>query len=81
MLAVKAVRELGLLMASVTCVRYIIDALSDNNHAVVREVITALAIIRSAAKDAIPALEKLSEHDHLQIAERAKAALRQIRDG
>ncbi len=31
------------------------------------------------AKDAIPTLEKLTEHEDAQIAERAKAALRQVR--
>ena len=37
--------------------------------------------IGPAAKGAIPTLEKLTEHEDKQIAERAKAALRQIRDG
>ena len=32
-----------------------------------------------AAKDAIPTLEKLTEHEDPQIAGRAKAALRQVR--
>ncbi len=40
---------------------------------------TALGMIGPAAKEAIPTLEKLTEHDDPQIAERAKAALRQIR--
>ncbi len=35
-------------------------------------------MIGPAAKDAIPTLEKLTEHEDPQIAERAKAALRQI---
>ena len=45
------------------------------------EVITTLGLIGPAARDAIPTLEKLTEHDDPQIAERAKAALRQVRDG
>ncbi len=36
-------------------------------------------MIGPAAKDAIPTLEKLTEHEDPQIAERAKAALRQVR--
>ena len=36
-------------------------------------------MIGPAAKDAISTLEKLTEHDDPQIAERAKAALRQVR--
>ena len=36
-------------------------------------------MIGAAAKDAIPTLEKLTEHEDRQIAERAKAALRQVR--
>ena len=43
------------------------------------EAITALGMIGPAAKDAIPTLEKLTEHDDPQISERAKAALRQVR--
>ena len=38
-------------------------------------------MIGPAAKDAIPTLEKLTEHEDKQIAERAKAALRQVRGG
>ena len=41
--------------------------------------ISTLGIIGSEAKDAIPTLEKLTKHDNPQIAERAKAALRQVR--
>ena len=41
---------------------------------------TSVGMIGPAAKDAIPTLEKL-EDDDPQIAERAKAALRQVRDG
>ena len=62
-----------------SCVRYVIEALSDDNRAVVREVITALGMIGPAAKDAVPTLEKLTEHEDKQIAERAKAALRHMR--
>ncbi len=47
--------------------------------AVIRELITALGILGPAAKRSIPKLEKLSEHEDRQIAERAKAALRQVR--
>ena len=36
-------------------------------------------MIGPAAKDAIPTLEKLAEHEDPQIAARAKAALRQVR--
>ncbi len=43
------------------------------------EVITTLGMIGPAAKDAIPTLEKLTEHEDRQIAKRAKAALRQVR--
>ena len=43
------------------------------------EAITTLGMIGPAAKDAIPTLEKLTEHADPQIAERAKAALRQVR--
>ncbi len=39
----------------------------------------SFAKIGPAAKDAIPTLEKLTNHADPQIAERAKAALRQIR--
>ena len=46
---------------------------------ILREAITALGMIGPAAKDAIPTLEKLAEHHDPQIAERAKAALRQVR--
>ena len=44
------------------------------------EAVVTLGVIGPAAKDAIPTLEKLTEHDDPQIAERAKAALRQVRD-
>ena len=43
------------------------------------EAMTTLGMIGPAAKDAIPTLEKLAEHDDKQIAARAKAALRQVR--
>ena len=57
----------------------LIEATEDGDIAVVREVTTALGIIGPAAKEAIPTLEKLTYHDDPQIAERAKAALRQVR--
>ena len=37
-------------------------------------------MIGPAAKDAIPTLEKLTEHEDREIAERAKAALKQIKE-
>ncbi len=37
------------------------------------------SMIGPAAKDAIPTLEKLTEYEDRQIAQRAKAALRQVR--
>ncbi len=46
---------------------------------IAREAITALGMIGPAAKAAIPTLEKLTQHADPQIAERAKAALRQVR--
>ena len=59
---------------------HLIEELVDEDMRLVQETITALGMIGPAAKDAIPTLEKLAEHDDPQIAERAKAALRQIRD-
>ncbi len=41
--------------------------------------ILALAANGLSARHAIPFLEKLTEHEDPQIAERAKAALRQVR--
>ena len=62
-------------------VPFLVEALkTDQTHASA-EAITALGMIGPAAKDAIPILEKLAEHDNPQIAERAKAALRQVRGG
>ena len=58
---------------------HLIEELEDIDSRVVQEAITALGMIGPAAKDAIPALEKLTEHDDPQVAERAKAALRQVR--
>ncbi len=55
------------------------QALGDAEMGVVAEAITALGMIGPAAKDAIPTLETLTEHEDKQIAERAKAALRQVR--
>ncbi len=65
--------------AATVVVPRLIEELMDQDMRVVQETITALGMIGPAAKDAIPALEKLTEHDDRQIAERAKAALRQIR--
>ena len=53
--------------------------IGDADSCVSVEAITALGMIGPAAKDAIPTLEKLTEHEDPQIAERAKAALRQVR--
>ena len=47
----------------------------------IREVVTALGMIGPNAKEAISVLETLTEQDDRQIAERAKAALRQIKGG
>ena len=52
-----------------------LKAMADNDHT------TALGILGPPAKEAIPALEKLAEHEAPQIAERAKAALRQVVPG
>ncbi len=60
-------------------VPHFIEELVDEEMRVVQEAITALGMIGPAAKDAIPKLEKLTQHDDPQIAERAKAALRQVR--
>ena len=65
---------------AVHAVPALIKVTDDSEAAVVREAITALGMIGPAAKEAIPTLEKLAEHDDRQIAERAKAALRQVRD-
>ena len=43
------------------------------------DALVTLGMIGPAAKDAIPTLEKLTEHPDPQIVERAKAALRQVR--
>ena len=53
-------------------------AINDDSLLVAREAVTALGMIGPAAKDAIPALEKLTDHKDKQIVERAKVALRQI---
>ena len=54
-------------------------ALWDEDIAVIREVVTALGMIGPEARDALPTLENLVEHEDRQIAARAKAALRRIR--
>jgi hypothetical protein len=46
---------------------------------VLREAITALALLGAEAESAVPQLEELAEHEERQIAARAAAALRQIR--
>jgi hypothetical protein len=61
-------------------VPHLMEELEDEDARVLQETITALGAIGPPAKAAIPALEKLAEHEDPQIAERAKAALRQIRD-
>ena len=58
---------------------HLIEELAEKDRRVVQEAITALGMIGPAAKDAIPTLEKLTEHEDPQIAQRAKAALRQVR--
>ena len=64
---------------SAAAVPDLVQATSDPIGAVVREAITALGMIGPAAKDAIPTLEALTEHEDPQPAARAKAALRQVR--
>ena len=44
-----------------------------------REAITALALLGAEAESAVPQLEELAEHEDRQIAARAAVALRQIR--
>ncbi len=44
-----------------------------------QETVTALGMIGPSAKEAIPTLEALTEHEDRQIVERATAALRQAR--
>ena len=60
-------------------VPHLIKELVDEDNRLVQEIITSLGTIGPAAKDAIPTLETLTEHPDPQIAERAKAALRQVR--
>ena len=60
-------------------VAHLVEELTGEDTRVVQEAITALGMIGPAARDAIPTLEKLAERDDSQIAERAKAALRQVR--
>ena len=60
-------------------VPHLVVGLADEDMRLVQEAITALGMIGPAAKDAIPMLERLTEHENPQIAERAKAALRQVR--
>ncbi len=65
--------------AVVEAVPELVAAARSENTPLASEAITALGMIGPAAKEAIPTLEKLTEHDDPQIAERAKAALRQVR--
>ncbi len=60
-------------------VPHLLAELPAGHPRVVQEIITALGMIGPSAKDAIPTLEKLTEHADPQITERAKAALRQVR--
>ena len=53
-------------------------ALHDADVFVVREAIAALSAVGSSAVEAIPSLQKLAKHEDKQIAERSKAAIRQI---
>jgi hypothetical protein len=57
----------------------LMQVLGDKSARIRLEAITALGMIGPAAKDAIPTLEKLTEHEDRQTAERARAALRQVR--
>ena len=57
----------------------LLSAADADNARLAREAITALGMIGPDAKEAIPALEKLTGHVDSQVDERAKAALRQIR--
>ncbi len=61
---------------SVDFIPELIKLTHDRNRLVAHEAITALGMIGPAAKDAIPTLEKLTDHEDTQISERAKAALR-----
>ncbi len=78
--SLRALREFGESAVSATeaLVRLAGDPVADVSLRY--EAITSLGMIGPAAKDAIPTLEKLTEHADPQIAERAKAALRQVRD-
>ena len=60
-------------------VSYLLPTLKGTDPRELGAAITALGMIGPAAKDAIPTLEKLTEHEDPQIAERAKAALTQVR--
>ena len=57
----------------------LVEALGDEESRVVAEAITALGMFGPEAESAVPALEERTGHGDAQIAERAKAALRQIR--
>ncbi len=57
----------------------LLRAAEDRDSTVAHEAITTLGVIGPPARGAIHTLEKLSNHTDPQIAERAKAALRQVR--
>jgi HEAT repeat protein len=61
-----------------TAIASLVLATWDSDPAVAGEAITALGLIGPLAREAIPTLEILTEHEDRQIVERAKAALKQI---
>ena len=78
--ALRAIVTLGQAGHATGAVPYLLEILEgDGDARLLAEVITALGMIGPSAKDAIPTLENLTEHRDPQIAERAKAALRQVR--
>ncbi len=77
---VRAASVLGQLRQSaLNVLPHLIEALADEEPRVVQEAITSIGLLGPAAESAIPDLERLTEHPDPQIAERAKAALRQVR--
>lgn len=76
--SVMALGRLG--AAAAPAVPAMVALLREDVLEVRRETITALGMIGAAAKAAVPELEKLAADGDPQIAERAKAALRQIRE-
>ena len=57
----------------------LIQALGDEDARVVAESVTALGMIGSVAKKAIPQLEQMENHKDKQVRVRATATLKQIR--